>query len=108
MKNRVFGLPISFVVAVIVILGALFHREFPRFGAWVVVAAIVVYVVLNFRFALYVLRSIKKRGKKDIVLLLLYIGFASIIPSIIISDDIPFFTIITLLAFDYLIKEKND
>ena len=108
MQNRLFGLPFSLIVALMVILGALFHREFPRVGEWVVTVAIVAYLVYNLKFAIWVARGIKRRELKEIALLAIYVGFAVMIPTIVVSHSIQFFLIVFFLACDYLIKDKNE
>ena len=102
MKNRLFGLPISLIVAVMVVLGALVQREFFLIGRWVVVVALVFYVLSNFRFAVSVVKTVKKRARTEIVRALIVFAVAIILISILVSDTIPFFFIIFFLASDYL------
>ena len=107
MQNRLFGLPLSLVVALMVILGALFNREFFFIGKWVVVVALVLYVAYNLKFAIWVAKTVKKREMNDISLAVIVAIFLVTAISIIFSNKIPFFLIIFFLACDYLIKDKK-
>ena len=107
MKNRLFGLPISLIVALMVVLGALFSREFFHIGKWIVIVALATYVVWNLKFFVWVAKTIKVREMKEIVLGSIVLFFAITMLSIILSNTIPFFMIVLLLACDYLIKDKK-
>lgn len=108
MRNRLFGLPFSLVIAFVFVLGALFYREFFHIGKWIIVAALVAYVIYNLKFAVWVARTVRDRGLKEIFMASIVVVFAMAIGSIIMNNPIPFFMIALFLACDYLIKEKKD
>lgn len=108
MQNRLMGLPLSLIIAIIIVLGALFSREFPNVGRWIIVVALALYVLRYVKYTVWVVRSIRQRNLKQIAYAAIVVGLLASAISVAMSGSTPYFLILISLGVDYLLRSKTE
>jgi len=96
------------IVAALVLIGSLLRREYVEVGQWITVAALAFFIIASTVPTFKMVGNFKKLASEKKIKVLIYFVFIYVLVDAILTKTPNYFTIIALLAIDYLCDNTTE